>query len=962
MSVAVKEKPERFVFNHHFKNQQSSLVNPSLLIFRYMIPSSLQLKLSALFYASILPLAAETVSNSITSIRSGDPGAISSHDVIWNTPGKNSSDSMPIGNGELGINLWVEENGDLHFYLGRNDTFSEVSQLCKVGAVRVSLSPNPFVTGAPFRQHLKLRDGICEITAGPPDKLVSLQVFVDSASPVVHLLGKSTQPLFVTAKVESWRTKPQEVSDDSSWTMAQAPHKPMQAADIFPKAAKHSVSWYHRNENSFAFEETIRVQSLETIRDTLKDPLLQRTFGGWVTGTGFESTDDRTLVTPQPVADFHLRVASPCQQTPTAEAWMKSAGSIAKSAADGQAAIARTSASWQTFWDRSYVNTGIAPVAGIGVPENAHPVRIGVDSQGGNRFSGTIGTLDLTGKVLPPEKIAGLAKSQPQNQPPHKLDAPSFKNGLSIEGWIKPASGASARILDKLTVGINDGFLFDIQPEGSLRLIVGSALITSPPNVIKPGQWQHVAATFDPKTAAMALYVDGAPVAQPQSKATPDNMTVGKAHTLQRYMQACAARSIYPIKFNGSIFTVEPTYLGKDGNPDWRRWGDCHWWQNVRMPYHAMQAVGDFDLMMPLFDTFERIRPYAEARTKLYFKAEGCFFTETMTIWGTYANRDYGWDRTGKKPGEMVNMWVRHVWNQGLELTGLMLDYYDHTGDEIFLKERLLPMATSVLKYFDTRFRKDSEGRIIIDPTQSVETYWTDVINDTPNVAGLNDVSTRLCNLPAKLTNPTQRKFFTHMKAATPEIPMEDAQLDGKTVRRIAVAQKYNPKRNNVENPELFPIWPFRIFGLDRPMLEEARNAYRLRGSHNDVGWGYDGNAAPLLGMTDEAARILKIKIANSNAAYRWPATWGPNFDWLPDQCHGGNLMASINYMLLQHDGDKILLMPAWPKDWDVSFKLHAPRQTTVELVYRGGKIEKLEVSPPSRRKDIALPAGVFAP
>ena len=67
------------------------------------------------------------------SLRANDPGAITSHDVIWNTPGKNSADSMPMGNGELGINLWVEENGDLLFYLGRNDAYSAVSQLCKVG-------------------------------------------------------------------------------------------------------------------------------------------------------------------------------------------------------------------------------------------------------------------------------------------------------------------------------------------------------------------------------------------------------------------------------------------------------------------------------------------------------------------------------------------------------------------------------------------------------------------------------------------------------------------------------------------------------------------------------------------------------------------------------------------------------------------------------------------------------------
>ena len=248
------------------------------------------------------------------------------NDVIWNTPGKDSSDSMPLGNGELGINLWVEENGDLLFYLGRNDTLSEVSQLCKAGMVRVSLSPNPFPTGAPFRQHLKLRDGVCEITAGTSGKEVTLKVFVDSASPVVHVLGESGQPVLVTAKVESWRTEPQVVPDESAWTLAKGPNKIIQSADIFPAAGKNSVSWYHRNEHSLAFEETIRVQSLEPIRDAMKDPLLHRTFGGWLTGAGFEATDDLTLATPQPVKDFHLRVASPCEQTPTAEAWLNSAG------------------------------------------------------------------------------------------------------------------------------------------------------------------------------------------------------------------------------------------------------------------------------------------------------------------------------------------------------------------------------------------------------------------------------------------------------------------------------------------------------------------------------------------------------------------------------------------------------------------------------------------------------------
>ena len=109
--------------------------------------------------------------------------------------------------------------------------------------------------------------------------------------------------------------------------------------------------------------------------------------------------------------------------------------------------------------------------------------------------------------------------------------------------------------------------------------------------------------------------------------------------------------------------------------------------------------------------------------------------------------------------------------------------------------------------------------------------------------------------------------------------------------------------------------------------------------------------------MTDEAARILKGKCANSHGAYRWPATWGPNFDWLPDQNHGGNLLETANLMLLQGEaGGRILLLPAWPRKWDVDFKLHAPRNTTVACQLKDGKIVELKVVPTSRRRDVVLP------
>jgi len=65
--------------------------------------------------------------------------------------------------------------------------------------------------------------------------------------------------------------------------------------------------------------------------------------------------------------------------------------------------------------------------------------------------------------------------------------------------------------------------------------------------------------------------------------------------------------------------------------------------------------------------------------------------------------------------------------------------------------------------------------------------------------------------------------------------------------------------------------------------------------------------------------------------------------------------MIGLQEMLLQTDGDKIFLFPAWPRNWDVHFKLHAPYNTTVEGILKHGKIELLNVEPDNRRKDIFI-------
>jgi hypothetical protein len=158
-----------------------------------------------------------------------------------------------------------------------------------------------------------------------------------------------------------------------------------------------------------------------------------------------------------------------------------------------------------------------------------------------------------------------------------------------------------------------------------------------------------------------------------------------------------------------------------------------------------------------------------------------------------------------------------------------------------------------------------------------------------------------------------------------------------------------------VEVPQLYPIFPWGIYGFGKPDLELALNTWKYDPEavkfRSHVGWKQDNIFAASLGLTEEAFRLNMLKMADSGR--RFPAFWGPGFDWTPDHNWGGSGMIGIQEMLMQVDDNKIHLFPAWPKDRDVHFKLHAPKNTTVEASLKGGKIEFIKVFPEERRKDI---------
>jgi hypothetical protein len=111
------------------------------------------------------------------------------------------------------------------------------------------------------------------------------------------------------------------------------------------------------------------------------------------------------------------------------------------------------------------------------------------------------------------------------------------------------------------------------------------------------------------------------------------------------------------------------------------------------------------------------------------------------------------------------------------------------------------------------------------------------------------------------------------------------------------------------------------------------------------------------LASPERAKERAIYKMANTaEPQARFPAFFGPGHDWLPDFNWGGAGMTGIQEMLLIPEpgsNGKLNLFPAWPAEWDVDFKLHAPGQTLVEASLKGGKLVSLKVTPASREKDI---------
>jgi hypothetical protein len=434
----------------------------------------------------------------------------------------------------------------------------------------------------------------------------------------------------------------------------------------------------------------------------------------------------------------------------------------------------------------------------------------------------------------------------------------------------------------------------------------------------------------------------------------------GRNYQLFRYMLACNTFGSYPTKFNGGLFTYDPAFVNNNYafTPDFRNWGGSIFTaQNQRLVYYPMLKSGDFDMMVPEFNFYLRLLKNAELATHTYWPHKGARFTEQIDNFGLSDFAEYGVNRPKDfDAGVDYNPWLEYHWDSILEFCYMMLETGEYGGKDL---KPYLPFIESCLTFFNEHYRYlalqrgakelDGNGKLILFPGSAGETFKM-AYNSTSTISGLTTVLQKILSLPLVDLDSTKRFQFKAMLNRIP--PISYQYINGH--QTIAPAKSWE-RINNEESPQLYPVFPYGIFGLGKPNLDIAMDTWKYdtlaMKFRSYVGWKTDNLFAARLGLTKEATRLTFDKLKNSGR--KFPAFWGPGFDWAPDHNWGGSGMIGLQEMLLQTAGDKIYIFPAWPKDLNVHFKLHATDQTIVECNLKDGKVKSLTVSPQAREKDV---------
>ena len=464
------------------------------------------------------------------------------------------------------------------------------------------------------------------------------------------------------------------------------------------------------------------------------------------------------------------------------------------------------------------------------------------------------------------------------------------------------------------------------------------------------------AAAFSERFSACRLSLgaagaESAPAGRSQSAPLPLERTLLDAYAgavPTALVEAAAAFGRYLLLSSSGFGCALPANLQGLWNGDYTPgWGSCFFLnENVQMAYWQALAGGLPETLLPLFDLMERLAPDFRENARRLYGCRGVLLPVFLD------------DRNGFKDNAQPH--VVYWTAGGAWVAALYFDYWRHTLDEAFLRDRAYPFLAEAALFYEDFLAPGPDGRPHFAPAVSPE--------NRP-LGAFEGAGTLSVSVDPTMDVALARELFTNLLAAAERLGL-DADL---APRRRAVLAALPPYETNgrgalrewlhpalLDNDRhrhlshLYPLFPGREISARRTpaLFEAARRAALARrddGLADQSGWSLAHLACvwARLGEGDRALECLELLLR---------CCVGPNLlahhnDWRGmgvtlEMLHGGRPLfqadanfgfaAAVQEMLLQADDAELRLLPARPAAWTHGRAegLRAPGRLRVDLAW----------------------------
>lgn len=436
---------------------------------------------------------------------------------------------------------------------------------------------------------------------------------------------------------------------------------------------------------------------------------------------------------------------------------------------------------------------------------------------------------------------------------------------------------------------------------------------------------------------------------------------VGGHYAYFIYLMNASSRGAYPPRFGGMIWYT---------NGDYRRWGSQYWQSNTMPYYGEMLSSGHLGLMHPFLSMYHGMYDACALAARQQWGSRGIWIPETTFFNGPdvipddlvkefqdlflvrkpfeqRSSRFREWVETKQHMSSRYNFesgktddhghlitpdkgkgifgHTTHFFNGAVGIASKFWQYYEFTGDREWLKTTGYPMIRGVAEFYRNfpNLRKGSDGKYHIHHVNNNESAWDST--DAPNEL-------------------TAMAFVFPMAIHASEVLGVDADLRPKwseIAGNLAASGPVPQKQPAVKKgaPELVkPVHrsPFGAF-TDGPegYLEPMGSEPDLKA----LFLGFNGTGRFDDPKGSGGARIFRNRL-------RLREGWGA-----PDVENLGGLAWGIQRSLLRDTVTPdlatatIQVFPAWPKDWNVTFKLLARGALEVVSSQQDGRIRYVELT-----------------